>query len=198
MDINSFINPPGFTTGILVVTLAWLGYLSWYDIQKGERPPHAAWVLAPFVIAVAIRLLAGGYSLAALATAALVVSNRKQMAERCRRLASGIGIAIVILSTLASLPSHPTGTLAMLAFWLSWELAPEFIGGADALVSMTLFLLWPQYGLLIAILAGHLLATLGLLAWDGYRKRKLTLMHRIPGMPVLAVSVVFFALLYLR
>ncbi len=181
---------------LLVPVLGWLAVLSVYDLRYRSRPEHPIWMLVPLLLAGLYRFWLGGWVLTLLAFTVLVISEREHLPGKAaawiRRLCMP---AVLILATVCE-RQLALGFVNISIFWLAWEASasgwlPGAIGGTDALIAITLTLLWPQAGLVVAILLAHLLASLVASCYDLVRHRKLTL-HSLPSVPILAGAVVLF------
>ena len=77
------------------------------------------------------------------------------------------------------------GAIAILAFWVAWEL--RCWGGADAVTSITLALIWPDVRLILAILVVHA-AVAGIATMISLMKERTFRVHHLPGLPLLFLS----------
>lgn len=166
----------------------WLAPLAVYDLRQ-RQVPHIAWVAGPCLLVMALTAVRGDWALAALALVAVAASERPRLPAIWRRPA--LGAAVVTASWLAAMVPGPAlpGGLALLAFWLMFELG--WWAGADALAAIALTLIWPTITLLIALAAGHI-------AWAVVRRcpwrwpRRLTASELAatgqPGLPALALA----------
>lgn len=176
---------------IFGVVIAWLGVVSWFDLRKNEIP-HSAWALIPLVTALIYRSWLGDWNLALLSLLVAAVSEREHIAEwmgwlELKQIVSWL--PVLFLGAYFALPISPMTTIAIFGFWLAWELG--WWGGADASCAITLCLVWPEVGFLLAFLAAHLAAVLALGTLSLIRSKKISL-HRIPGLPLLLASVLIY------
>lgn len=175
-------------TFILILALLWLGFVSWFDLRTKEIP-HSAWVIVPLAVAVLYRIAYSGWELAVLTIMICVISERKRLGQVSGNsvLASlYVWLPLVVVSFFRAASVNPLGAVAILAFWLAWEF--HCWGGADAVASITLILLWPDMNLVLALLCVHLVAALGATLYSLVRERQLKL-HAIPGLPLLLLTV---------
>jgi hypothetical protein len=175
-------------TFILVLALLWLGIVSWFDLRTKEIP-HSAWVIVPLCVAVIYRIAYSGWELVVLTLMICVISERKRLGQLSgnNTLASVfVWLPLVVVSFFRAASVNSLGAVAILAFWLAWEL--HCWGGADAVASITLILLWPEMTLVLALLVVHLIAALTVTFVSLVRDRKFQL-HAIPGLPLLLVTV---------
>jgi hypothetical protein len=175
-------------TIVLVLALLWLGLVSWFDLRT-KQVPHSAWVIVPFVVAIFYRIAYSNWELAVLTILVAFASERKRLAQ-----ASEIGLfaSLFMWLPLVGVPFlragavNPLGAVAILSFWIAWEL--QIWGGADAVASITLVLLWPDMKLVLALLAVHLGAAVVVTIGTLIRERRWKL-HAIPGLPLLLLTV---------
>ena len=170
-----------------LMILVWLAILSWFDIRT-RQIPNSTWAVIPLAIGLTCRVAIGGWELSLL-TLTVVIASERHGLGRFRYTRNLVSIypwipLIGILGYLAG-ESNLTATLAILAFWISWEL--HFWGGADAVVALTLVLFWPDLPLLISFIMANLLAALLAILFSLIREGKLRT-HQIPGIPILLVS----------
>lgn len=133
--------------------LAWLIPLALYDLQKREVP-HIAFVAAPCFLAAFAAILRGDASLGVLALVLIAISERQHLPKPLARVA----LMSVLLSSvgllLITLFEQSPGALALIGFWLAYELG--WWAGVDALAAMTLAILWPDVMLLVSLGVAHL------------------------------------------
>jgi hypothetical protein len=170
----------------LVVT--WLGIVSWFDFRKSEIP-HSAWVVLPLIAAGLYRVWQGGWSFVLLATLVAAVSERERIShvfgwEEIGRMITWF--PLLFLGAFLSIKTSPLMAMAMIGFWAAWEL--KWWGGADSVSVITICLVWPGQAFLMAFLAVHLIVVIGLGLVSVVREKKIKL-HRLPGLPILLVSV---------
>lgn len=175
---------------IIIPVLLWLAIISWFDLRKNEIP-HSAWVIVPFCLSILYRVTLGTWSLILLAVLIAAISERAMIAKYCRfSLLSQIKtwIPFLILILWWTIQLFPIAGLAILAFWVAWELG--WWGGADATTAITLFLLWPTAELFFLFSLIHLGTVTILSTFSLVTERRLKL-HRLPGLPLLFLSVLF-------
>jgi len=138
---------------LFVLTLLWLAPLALYDLRH-RAVPHIAFVAVPCVLAMGYAVWRGEWPLALIALIVVGVSERHQLPKAWRGpvFIAGLlaGLGLIPFASPETLP----GALAVLGFWLSFELG--WWAGADALAAITLALLWPDVLLLIALAVAHL------------------------------------------
>jgi hypothetical protein len=174
--------------------IIWLGIISWFDIRKNEIP-HSAWVVLPLILACVYRTWHGGWDLVLLAVVVSIVSERERLAQLLKM--EGIGFVLtwsplLFLGLFFAVQISPIAALAILGFWLAWEL--KCWGGADAIAAITLLLIYPGTHFLLAFLIVHVV-TVGALWVGSLLKEKNLRMHRVPGLPLLWFSLLFLPLL---
>ena len=172
----------------LVVT--WLGIVSWFDIRKSEIP-HSAWVVIPLIGAGLYRILQGDWTLVLLAAVVAAVSERYRISqafgwEELSRIITWL--PLLFLGAFLSIQSSPLSALAIIGFWVAWEM--KWWGGADAVSAINVCLIWPSEIFIFAFLATHLIVVLALDLDSVIREKKISL-HRLPGLPILLASVIF-------
>jgi Flp pilus assembly protein protease CpaA len=171
----------------------WLGILSWFDIRKREIP-HSAWVVIPLLLAGGYRLWQGDWKLVLLAAAISAVSERERISKLLRTVSLErlyTLFPVLFLAAALSIPTSPFSALAIIGFWVAWEFG--WWGGADAVGSITVCLIWPGASSILAFLLVHVSASVGLIITSWVRQRKV-MMHRIPGIPLLFLSVLLIQL----
>lgn len=183
-------------TIIFALVLLWLAIISWFDLRKSEIP-HSAWVIVPLVLAIVYQGFLGNWSLALFAFVIALVSERHLFAQlsQKKQFAHIVNwFPILIPSLLWSFQRFPLVTLCICAFWIAWELG--WWGGADATAAICLFLVFPTPSLMITFLLVHLMVVLILAAWSLLKERRLR-SHRLPGLPLLLLSV-FLMVIFLH
>ena len=170
----------------LVVT--WLGIVSWFDIRKSEIP-HSAWVVIPLIGASLYRIWQGDWTLVLLAAVVAAVSERYRISqafgwEEFSRIITWL--PLLFLGVILSIQSSPLSALAIIGFWVAWEL--KWWGGADAVSAITVCLIWPGMVFIISFLAIHLIVVIVSGLVSVVREQKIKL-HRLPGLPILLASV---------
>lgn len=167
----------------------WLTLVSWFDLRKREVP-HTAWVVIPLICAAIYQAVTGDWHLSFLSGMVALASERQCLAKLSELRVDTIFFWIpwLLASLYAAASSNPVGAIAIVAFWAAWEL--HCWGGADAVTAITLALIWPDIGLVIAVLVVHAFVAMiaGLVSL--MRERKLRV-HEFPGLPLLLLSAVF-------
>ena len=175
-------------TVVLILALLWLGLVSWFDLRT-KQIPHSAWVIVPLVVAILYRIAYSGWELVVLTSLVAFASERKRLAQASSiELFSSLfmWLPLVGVSFLRAGAVNPLASVAILFFWIAWEL--RVWGGADAVASITLMLLWPDMKLVVALLGVHLVAALVVTIGTLIRERRWKL-HAIPGLPLLLLTV---------
>lgn len=175
-------------TFVLILALLWLGLVSWFDLRT-KQVPHSAWMIVPFVVAIFYRIAYSGWELVVLTILVAFASERKRLAQ-----ASGIELfsSLFMWLPLVGVPFlragavNPLAAVAILSFWIAWEL--RIWGGADAVASITLMLFWPDMKLVVALLGVHLVAAFVVTIGTLIREQRWKL-HAIPGLPLLLLTV---------
>jgi len=142
----------------LVVT--WLGIVSWFDIRKSEIP-HSAWVVIPLMGAGLYRILQGDWTLVLLAVLVAAVSERYRIStvfgwEELSRIITWL--PLLFLGAFLSIQTSPLSALAIMGFWVAWEL--KWWGGADAVAAIAIILIYPEIAFILAFLIVHVIATI--------------------------------------
>lgn len=173
---------------LLILALIWLGIVSWFDLRT-KQVPHSAWVIVPFVVAILYRIAYSSWELVVLSIIIAFTSERHRLAQAAgndRFASMFMWLPLVVVSFFRAGAVNPVGAVAILAFWVAWEL--RCWGGADAVASITLVLLWPDMSLILALLVVHVIAALGVTIVTLVRERMWKL-HSIPGLPLLLLTV---------
>jgi hypothetical protein len=173
---------------MLILALIWLGIVSWFDLRT-KQVPHSAWVIVPFALAILYRIAYSNWELVVLSIIIAFTSERHRLAQAAGndRFASlFMWLPLVVVSFLRAGAVYPVGAVAILAFWIAWEL--RCWGGADAVASITLALIWPDMPLILALLFVHVAAALVATCVTLVRERSWKL-HAIPGLPLLLLTV---------
>jgi hypothetical protein len=171
--------------------IAWLGVVSWFDIQKNEIP-HSAWVIIPLIGACVLRAWHGDWAPVLLAILVAAVSERERISQIVRREEIGRRITwlpLLFLGAYLSIHVSPFAALAIIGFWVAWEL--KWWGGADALAAMTIILIYPELPFVLAFLVVHIIASIGLAVRSLIKDKKFGL-NKIPGLPLLFIAVLLF------
>jgi hypothetical protein len=171
----------------LVVT--WLGIVSWFDIRKSEIP-HSAWVVIPLIGAGLYRILQGDWTLALLAAVVAAVSERYRIStvfgwEELNRIITWL--PLLLLGAFLSIQSSPLSALAIIGFWVAWEL--KWWGGADAVAAIAIILIYPEIAFIHAFLIVHVIATI-MLTIRSLIKEKTVRLHKIPGLPLILIAII--------
>ena len=171
----------------LVVT--WLGIVSWFDIRKSEIP-HSAWVVIPLMGAGLYRILQGDWTLVLLAVLVAAVSERYRIStvfgwEELSRIITWL--PLLFLGAFLSIQTSPLSALAIMGFWVAWEL--KWWGGADAVAAISIILIYPKITFILAFLIVHVIATI-MLTIRSLIKEKTAHLHRIPGLPLILIAVI--------
>lgn len=179
---------------LVVPVLAWLSVISIFDLRKREIP-HSAWVIIPLAAAMVYRLFAGEWQLVILAALVALVSERRRLADWTRLPLDGWSIWIppLVLLVYWGMLANPIGALAIVGFWLAWEL--HAWGGADAVASISLALIWPELPFVLSLLGVHLAAAVGATAYGLLREHRWRL-HALPGLPLLLATVITFLIVH--
>jgi hypothetical protein len=179
---------------IFVVIIVWLGIVSWFDIRKNEIP-HCAWVIIPLVGACLFRTWQGNWALVLLTILVAAVSERERISQIFGWEEIGKMITwfpLLFLGAYHSVLTSPFAALAIIGFWAAWEL--KWWGGADAVATMTIILIYPEIAFILVFLIVHVIATIWLAIRSLVKENALRL-HRIPGLPLLLIGVIPFQIL---
>lgn len=173
---------------IFGLVVAWLGIVSWFDIRKNEIP-HSAWVIIPIILAGAYRVWQGGWVFVFLAAVVVAVSERERISnlfqiDEIERIFPWL--PLVSLGLLFAIQLSPIVALAIIGFWVAWEL--KWWGGADATAAITIILIYPGLAFILALLGVHIVVTIGL-AIRSLMKDNTFKLHKIPGLPLLLLAV---------
>jgi len=174
--------------------VTWLGIVSWFDIRKNEIP-HSAWVIIPLIGACFYRVWQGDWALVLLTILIAAVSERERLSRIVRREEIGRIISwlpLLFLGAYLSIQVSPFAALAIIGFWVAWEL--KWWGGADAVAAMTIILIYPELPFVIAFLVVHLVASIGLAVRSLVNDKKFGL-NKIPGLPLLLMAVLLFQIM---
>lgn len=171
----------------LVVT--WLGIVSWFDLRKSEIP-HSAWVVIPLIGAAIYRISQGDWTLVLLAGVVAAVSERYRISqafgwEELSRIITWL--PLLFLGVFLSIQSPPLSALAIIGFWVAWEL--NWWGGADAVSAITIILIYPESKFILAFLAVNVIITIALVIRSLIVEKTVRL-HRIPGLPLILIGVI--------
>jgi hypothetical protein len=181
---------------IFILVVVWLGIVSWFDIRKNEIP-HSAWVIIPLIGACFYRAWQGNWALVLLTILVAAVSERERISHLFGWEEIGKMITwfpLLFLGVYLSVQTSPFAALAIIGFWAAWEL--KWWGGADAVATMTIVLIYPEITFILAFLTVHVIATIGL-AIRSLVKDNTVSLHRIPGLPLLLIAVIPFQVINL-
>ena len=179
---------------IFILVVVWLGIVSWFDIRKSEIP-HSTWVIIPLIGACFYRTWQGNWTLVLLTILVAAVSERERISqlfgwEEIEKMITWF--PLLFLGVYLSVQASPFATLAIIGFWVAWEL--NWWGGADAVATMTIILIFPEITFILAFLILHVIATIMLAVRSLVKENKVCL-HRIPGLPLLLIAVISFQVL---
>jgi hypothetical protein len=171
--------------------VTWLGVVSWFDIRKNEIP-HSAWVIIPLIGACSYRAWQGDWGLVFLTILVAAVSERDGLSrivgwEQIGRIITWL--PLLFLGAIFSVQASPFAALAIIGFWIAWEL--KWWGGADAVAAMTIILIYPELSFIISFLVVHVVVTIGLAVRSLVKGKKVGL-NKIPGLPLLLMAVLLF------
>ena len=174
---------------IFILVVVWLGIVSWFDIRKSEIP-HSAWVIIPLIGACFYRTWQGNWALVLLTILVAAVSERERMSQLFGWEEIGKMITwfpLLFLGVYLSVQTSPFAALAIIGFWAAWEF--KWWGGADAVSAITVCLIWPSEIFILVFLAVHVIASVSL-SIKSLLKTKTLKLHRLPGLPLLLISVI--------
>jgi len=180
---------------IFILVVVWLGIVSWFDIRKNEIP-HSVWVIIPLIGACFYRTWQGNWALVLLTTLVAAVSERERISQIFAWEEIGKMITwfpLLFLGVYLSFQTSPFAALAIIGFWAAWEL--KWWGGADAVATMTIVLIYPEITFILAFLTVHVIATIGL-AIRSLVKDNTVSLHRIPGLPLLLLALIPFQIIH--
>lgn len=166
----------------------WLTPLAAYD-QRFRQVPHMAWVAGPALLAMAIAAARGDWALSLMGLVSVAASERWRHTawQRGLVLLAGLLGGGWLLTEVAG--PRLIGAAALLGFWMMFELG--WWAGADALIALTLTLLWPTAAMVVAIGIAHLVWAL-VLGRDWRLPRPLSAQELAacgqPGIPALALA----------
>jgi hypothetical protein len=179
---------------VIGIVLTWLAVVSWFDLKKREVP-HSLWVIVPLVCAMFYQMVTGNWQLTFLSVVIALVSERQRLAKLTDLKIDTIFFWTPILFAGLYLAGthNPIGSIAMIGFWLAWEL--RCWGGADAVASITLVLIWPDIKLILALLVVHAAVALIATMVSLVKERKFRV-HHLPGLPLLLFSVLLRSIFF--
>lgn len=187
----------GWNAVMMITALAWLIVLAIYDV-KFHEVPHSGLVLVPYLLASGLAVWRGEWGLGAMALVVLAASERHRLPQIWQRwvMAGAVMICLILMARLD--PERIAGAMALMGFWLMFEL--NWWAGMDAMAAITLVVLWPDLGMVLAIGVAHLALAL-------YRRRWFTFPRRLrpeellqsgqPGFPALALSMALYLVIWL-
>jgi hypothetical protein len=173
---------------LLSFLLLWLGFLSWHDIHHQEIP-HSLWVIIPLLFVCGYRVWIGDGWLVLFIGIILAVSERERISSILKiKAVSSLAswFPWLLIGMFFSVQSQPVITVAILGFWVAWEL--RIWGGADTLIAMVLILVLPAIPFLVSFFLVHLMIAIGMriVQWSTHQKNEV---FRIPGIPLLIPCV---------
>lgn len=185
--------------------LVWLAPLAVYDLRR-STVPHIAWVAGPGALAMGYAIWHGDWSLAVMGIVGLLASERHHLPKGWRKWIFWWGLITTLGLITFTNPESLPGALAVIGFWLCFEAG--WWAGADALVAMTLALVWPDTLLLAAMAGAHLgLSALRPTSLPLGRSKGFRILKRLtpnelallgqPGLPALALTVGLYVILRL-
>jgi hypothetical protein len=173
---------------IFGVIIIWLGIVSWFDFRKSEIP-NSAWVVIPLIGAGVFRVWQGGWALVLLTALVVVVSERERISNLFQMDEIGriiTWLPLLFLGLFFAVRISPVAALAIIGFWMAWEL--KWWGGADATAALTLILIYPEISFILALLGVHIVVTIGLAIRSSIKDHSVKF-HKIPGLPLLLLTV---------
>ncbi|PKO10338.1 MAG: hypothetical protein CVU40_04340 [Chloroflexi bacterium HGW-Chloroflexi-2] len=181
---------------LLILVVVWLGIVSWFDIRKSEIP-HSVWVIIPLFGACFYRTWQGNWALVLLTVLVAAVSERERISHLIGWEEIGkmiIWFPLLFLGVYFSVQTSPFAPLAIIGFWVAWEL--KWWGGADAVATMTIIMIYPEIKFIFAFLTVHVIVTIWLTIKSLVKENTVRL-HRIPGLPLLLIAVILFQMIKL-
>jgi hypothetical protein len=181
---------------IFILVVVWLVIVSWFDIRKSEVP-HSAWVIVPLIGACFYRAWQANWALILLTILVAAVSERERISQLFGWKEIGKMITwfpLLFFGVYFPVQTSPFAALAIIGFWAAWEL--KWWGGADAVATMTIILIYPEIPFILAFLTVHMIATIWLTIKSLVKENTVRL-HRIPGLPLLFMAVILFQMIKL-
>ena len=174
---------------LLSLLLLWLGFLSWHDIRHREIP-HSLWVVTPLFLICGYRAWVGDGWLVLFIGIILAVSERERISALLKITVINSLVSWfpwLLIGMFFSVQSQPVIIVAILGFWVAWEL--RIWGGADALIAMVLILVLPAISFLVTFFIVHVIVAIGIqiLWWSTHQKNRVL---RIPGIPLLIPCII--------
>lgn len=194
----------GRVTFIEIIVLAWLVPLALYDLAYHEVP-HMAFAVVPCLLGMIYVAWRGDWTLAGVAAMVIAASERHHLPLKfLRSFVVMVAVLTALGLILAADPKVIAGVLLVIFFWFAYEMGRW--AGADALVAITLALLWPDLRFTLLFAIAHLAlavvfrpALLNHLAAPGNAFQNLLAFHPLstgelervgnPGLPPLALAV---------
>ena len=180
---------------IFSLVIIWLGIISWFDIRKNEIP-HSAWVIIPLLGAGVYQVWQGDWEFVLLATLIAAVSERERISQIIgwkEIVRMNTWFPLLFLGAILSIQASPITALSIIGFWAAWEL--KWWGGADAVAAIILLLIYPGINFIIVFLVVHVITTIGL-AIRSLIKENTIRLHKIPGLPLLFLTVIPIQIIY--
>ena len=180
---------------IFGIVMGWLAIISWFDIRKHEIP-HPAWVVIPLMLACIYRFEQGGWALVLMAMAVSMASEREWFAtfmhmDEVKMLLSWT--PLLFLGLYYAVQENPIAAMAILGFWLAWEL--KCWGGADAVAAIAMVLLFPSLDFMVSFLIVHVFTAI--ILWMGSLIKKAEWKtHQVPGLLLIWISLILLPFLY--
>lgn len=173
-------------TWVMGIILTWLAIISWFDLNKREVP-HTAWVVVPLACAMVYQAVVGGWPLTFLSVIVALTSERERLAKLTELRLDTIffWVPFLFAGVYVAGSHNPIGAIAIVSFWVAWEL--RCWGGADAVTSIALALIWPDARLIVAILIVHAFVA-GIATLVSLIKERRFRVHQLPGLPLLFLS----------
>jgi hypothetical protein len=136
------------------------------------------------------RILQGDWTLVLLAVLVAAVSERYRIStvfgwEELSRIITWL--PLLFLGAFLSIQTSPLSALAIMGFWVAWEL--KWWGGADAVAAIAIILIYPEIAFILAFLIVHVIATI-MLTIKSFVQKKTVCLHRIPGLPLILIAVI--------
>ena len=170
-----------------LAVLIWLAPLALYDLRRREVP-HIACVAVPCLAALFHSFAAGVWPLGAVGVLAIAASERH--AIRHARVGRWIFVLALPLTCVLALVSGEAvpGVFAVLGFWLAYELG--WWAGVDAVVAITLAILWPDIRLLAVLGTAHMGVAVCMYVMRWWRSARPEIFTRdpVPGLPVIYLA----------
>ncbi len=167
--------------------LAWLLIL-WFYERSQHTKLGAVWIILPFLVSVAFRVINGQFFMvAAAAVMVLLAAERSHLQSKLLEIII-FSAAILIIGWMLFTSSLVAGygIVGILIFWVSWEL--HAIEGDIAIILLTLQILWPGFEFISVYLVVLLVwAIIVRIREGGWLKS-----HVMPGKSLIAVAAAAF------